>query len=83
MSESKTHQSQGSDGGSMQDSSSFCGEDMMKRMAEACGCGPATGEKAGSSEQPGAADEGGGSRCCSGGDADVAAGPGGHDEVVA
>jgi hypothetical protein len=85
MSESKTRdqwQSPGSGEGPTGGTSSMCGEGMMRRMAEACGCGPTMAERAPSQEQSGAPIDASDAGCCGGGDTGVGAGPGGQGEDV-
>jgi len=86
MSESKPGdqwQSPGSGEGPTGRTSSMCGEGMMRRMAEACGCGPTMAERAPSQEQSGAPIDASDAGCCGGGDTGVVAGPGGQGEDVA
>ena len=85
MSESKTGdrwQGVGSGEGPRGDLS-MCGEGTMRRMAQACGCGPTMAERAPFQEQPGAPVEAAAAGCCGGGDTGVVAGPGGHGDQVA
>ena len=86
MSESKTRdqwQSPGSGEGPTGGTSSMCGEGMMRRMAEACGCGPTMAERAPSQEQSGGPIDASDAGCCGGGDTGVVAGPDSHDQVLA
>lgn len=86
MSESKAGgrwQSPGSGEGPTGGTPSMCGEGMMRRMAKACGCGPAMAERAPSQQQPGGPIDASAAGCCGGGDAGVVAEPDGQGEDVA